>query len=192
MPSSPKAPPSGGNAVAAKAAARATDSGPAALASGATDDAAVVKALQTNDLVAAMPFNPGKPGEHGFANGVAPQAGSTAEPASRLVTASTLSEETLSEKVGSVALEGRNATIEPLDRVRVDSTGQVLTTNQGVKVADNQNSLKYGVRGPALLEDFILREKLTTSTTNGSPSASSMRAARRHTASLSATGLPPT
>jgi len=161
MPNSPKAPPSGGNAVAAKAAARATDSGPAALASGATDDAAVVKALQTNDLVAAMPFNPGKPGEHGFANGVAPQAGSTAEPASRLVTASTLSEETLSEKVGSVALEGRNATIEPLDRVRVDSTGQVLTTNQGVKVADNQNSLKYGVRGPALLEDFILREKLT-------------------------------
>jgi catalase len=37
----------------------------------------------------------------------------------------------------------------------------VLTTNQGVAVADNQNSLKYGVRGPALLEDFILREKIT-------------------------------
>ncbi|MDR2336200.1 MAG: catalase [Burkholderiaceae bacterium] len=37
----------------------------------------------------------------------------------------------------------------------------MLTTNQGVAVADNQNSLKYGERGPALLEDFILREKIT-------------------------------
>ena len=37
----------------------------------------------------------------------------------------------------------------------------MLTTNQGVAVADNQNSLKYGLRGPALLEDFILREKIT-------------------------------
>ena len=54
-----------------------------------------------------------------------------------------------------------NATIDPLDRVRVDSSGRVLTTNQGVPVADNQNSLKDGLRGPALLEDFILREKIT-------------------------------
>ena len=49
----------------------------------------------------------------------------------------------------------------PLDRVRVDSSGRVLTTNQGVPVADNQNSLKAGLRGPTLLEDFILREKIT-------------------------------
>ena len=49
----------------------------------------------------------------------------------------------------------------PLDRVRVDSGGRVLTTNQGVPVADNQNSLKAGLRGPTLLEDFILREKIT-------------------------------
>lgn len=41
------------------------------------------------------------------------------------------------------------------------STGQVLTTNQGVAVGDNQNSLKAGLRGPTLLEDFILREKIT-------------------------------
>ncbi len=36
-----------------------------------------------------------------------------------------------------------------------------LTTNQGLAVADNQNSLKANPRGPALLEDFILREKIT-------------------------------
>lgn len=35
-----------------------------------------------------------------------------------------------------------------------------LTTNQGIPVADNQNSLKAGRRGPTLLEDFILREKI--------------------------------
>jgi catalase len=40
-------------------------------------------------------------------------------------------------------------------------TGQGLTTNQGVKIADNQNSLKAGSRGSTLLEDFILREKIT-------------------------------
>ncbi len=36
-----------------------------------------------------------------------------------------------------------------------------LTTNQGVVIADNQNSLRQGPGGPTLLEDFILREKLT-------------------------------
>jgi catalase len=37
----------------------------------------------------------------------------------------------------------------------------VLTTNQGLQLPDNHNSLKAGVRGPTLVEDFILREKLT-------------------------------
>ena len=49
------------------------------------------------------------------------------------------------------------------DLVRETSidAGQLLTTNQGLKVADNQNSLKAGLRGPALLEDQLLREKIT-------------------------------
>jgi catalase len=41
------------------------------------------------------------------------------------------------------------------------SDKQTLTTNQGVPISDNQNSLKSGTRGPNLLEDFILREKIT-------------------------------
>ena len=36
-----------------------------------------------------------------------------------------------------------------------------LTTNQGIQIPDNQNSLRVGARGPTLLEDFILREKIT-------------------------------
>src|SRR5215470_7498090 len=35
-----------------------------------------------------------------------------------------------------------------------------LTTQQGVPVADDQNSLKIGARGPTLLEDFHFREKI--------------------------------
>ena len=35
-----------------------------------------------------------------------------------------------------------------------------LTTNQGIRVSDNQNQLKSGERGPVLLEDFVLREKI--------------------------------
>src|SRR5436190_18985048 len=38
---------------------------------------------------------------------------------------------------------------------------QSLTTNQGTRISDNQNSLKSGERGPTLLEDFVLREKIT-------------------------------
>jgi len=37
----------------------------------------------------------------------------------------------------------------------------VLTTDQGIPVSDNQNSLRVGPRGPTLLEDFVLREKIT-------------------------------
>ena len=36
-----------------------------------------------------------------------------------------------------------------------------LTTNQGLVISDNQNSLRANSRGPTLLEDFILREKIT-------------------------------
>ncbi len=39
--------------------------------------------------------------------------------------------------------------------------GTPLTTNQGLAFPDNHNSLKAGARGPTLLEDFILREKIT-------------------------------
>ncbi|NMA98840.1 MAG: catalase [Phyllobacteriaceae bacterium] len=35
-----------------------------------------------------------------------------------------------------------------------------LTDNFGHRISDNQNSLKAGVRGPTLLEDFVLREKI--------------------------------
>ncbi|HMI91064.1 MAG TPA: catalase, partial [Polyangiales bacterium] len=36
----------------------------------------------------------------------------------------------------------------------------LLTTNQGIPISDDQNQLKAGPRGPVLLEDFVLREKI--------------------------------
>jgi catalase len=42
----------------------------------------------------------------------------------------------------------------------LESAQAHLTTNQGIRVSDNQNSLKSGARGPTLLEDFVLREKI--------------------------------
>ena len=129
--------------------------------SGEAPDLADEKMRQVQALAAGMPHNANKAAEHGFSNSLAPQRGSTVEPASRLPSGSTLTEQNSSEKTGSTASEGINATIEPLDRVRVDSSGRVLTTNQGVSISDNQNSLKFGLRGPVLLEDFVLREKIT-------------------------------
>src|ERR1700704_2522652 len=50
---------------------------------------------------------------------------------------------------------------EALEPFREDPEGQLLTTDQGLRIRDDQNSLKAGPRGPSLLEDFILREKIT-------------------------------
>jgi len=42
-----------------------------------------------------------------------------------------------------------------------EGAGEFMTTDQGLKINDDNNSLKAGDRGPSLLEDFILREKIT-------------------------------
>lgn len=57
--------------------------------------------------------------------------------------------------------ENDNLKTFDLNTVRQDATGQALTTNQALKIADNQNTLSAGARGSALLEDFIMREKIT-------------------------------
>lgn len=54
-----------------------------------------------------------------------------------------------------------NAKDEQLNQFRVDDTGQNLTTNQGLKMAEDEFSLKAGERGPTLMEDFHFREKIT-------------------------------
>ena len=116
------------------------------------------KVVADAELAAQMPVNPTKPLEYGE-RAATPHAGATHTPSTPLATASTATENSASPKTGDGTPEiGRNALEGTLDRVRVDSSGRVLTTNQGVTVGDNQHSLKIGLRGPTALEDFILRE----------------------------------
>lgn len=54
-----------------------------------------------------------------------------------------------------------NDKIENLAPHTTEDEGTLLTTNHGVRINDDQNSLKAGERGATLLEDFIFREKMT-------------------------------
>jgi len=113
-------------------------------------------------LAQALPEVAHKRVDHGDRRARAPAEGQRAEPPDDATCASTLSEDKESAKLGDgVPVPGFNASQGPLDNARVDSADQAITTNQGVLVSDNQNSLKAGLRGPTLLEDFILREKIT-------------------------------
>ena len=141
---------------------RATVSGPAKPDASGAGDLAAEKAAGAQDVASAFPFNPIKAAEYDPDAALAPPQGASVKPADPIVGASTVSEVNASDKVGSGGPNiGQNPTVGSLDRVRVDSTGRPVTTNQGVPIADNQNSLKAGLRGPTLLEDFILREKIT-------------------------------
>jgi catalase len=65
------------------------------------------------------------------------------------------------EGTPTVSEEERNTKQRQLDEARVDPRGTALTTEQGVRVSHDDDSLSAGERGPTLLEDFHAREKLT-------------------------------
>ena len=58
-------------------------------------------------------------------------------------------------------IDAENKKIANLSPDKEISTGEFMTTDQGLKINDDTNSLKAGERGATLLEDFILREKIT-------------------------------
>jgi catalase len=139
-------------------AAGTTSSGPSQPA--AADTAMAQLADEQQSLAAAMPYNRNKAAEYGYESATEPQRGRPTQPPSPQSIASTLSERNESPKTGSPALQAA-AMDGSIAAKRVNDAGQMLTTNQGVGVSDNQSSLKAGIRGPTLLEDFILREKIT-------------------------------
>lgn len=57
--------------------------------------------------------------------------------------------------------KGPGAKIRDLSADTADATNELMNTNSGTFINDDQNSLKAGNRGSVLLEDFILREKIT-------------------------------
>ena len=156
-----KGTPDGTGSVLSTMAGPADPTPPAATPANPVEARLFEKVAAEKDLAAAMPFNPNKPAEYGDASRV-PNEGAHAQPSTHAATGSTSSEIASSDKVGSgTPPQGANPTVDPLDRVRVDPAERHLTTNQGVPVADNQHSLKIGLRGPTAMEDFILREKIT-------------------------------
>lgn len=56
---------------------------------------------------------------------------------------------------------GENNKTNDLLKNTVTSGGKSMTTDQGLHINDDANTLKAGERGASLLEDFILREKIT-------------------------------
>lgn len=118
-----------------------------------TPDKRARQAEEIESIAGSMPYNVNKGKEFGHADAVMPPAGASFSLPSALASASTLSEANHTAKTSG----GGGS----LDAHRTDAAGERLTTNQGVPVADNQNSLKAGLRGSTLLEDFILREKIT-------------------------------
>ncbi|MDP3225622.1 MAG: catalase, partial [Rubrivivax sp.] len=127
----------------------------------ANADPVAEQAQGTQALVAAMPHSTHKARDFGRDQALAPARGATAETTAVAVSASTVSESNVSAKTGQPVPPGARALDGSVAQARIDGSGQVLNTNQGVAIADNQNSLKAGLRGPTLLEDFILREKIT-------------------------------
>ena len=119
------------------------------------------KADATEAIARAMPVNETKPTEYALDDELLTPEGEHRVPKNADVGASTISESNENNKNGTGAGKGTNPNIGPLTKHRVDSGGRALTTNQGVPIADNQNSLRMGTRGPTLIEDFILREKIT-------------------------------
>src|SRR6478735_1643645 len=156
-----KATPPPASRTAGRAAARNTDSASSKGVPPGTGDRLAERVADMNATAAAMPANANKPFEYGYDNAHAPREGEGVEPPSDDVGASTLSETNASDKLGTQARAGEPVAIGPLDPVRTDATARRMTTNQGVPVSDNQHSLKAGLRGPALLKDFVLREKIT-------------------------------
>ena len=61
-----------------------------------------------------------------------------------------------SEKVDPVK---DNDKIKDLEKNKVDNKNKAFTTNKGLKMAEDEFTLKAGRRGPSLLEDFHFREK---------------------------------
>lgn len=137
-----------------------SDSGPALPPDTRSELAALKQARAVGELVQSIPVNLNKAQEYGRPAASA-AAGLVVEAKDDTALASTLSEKNKTDKTGDQAIPGSQAADGSLARARADGTGQAMTTNQGVPIADNQSSLKAGLRGPALLKDFILREKIT-------------------------------
>ena len=115
---------------------------------GAPANEFTAKLAATQELTAAMPYNTNKALEYGEVSAT-PEKGQAVEPPDPGVTGSTLTEDTSSDKTGAGEPQlGFNPANKSLDRVRVDSSGRALTTNQGVPVGGQPEFVKSRIARP--------------------------------------------
>ena len=132
----------------ASASARTTVSGPARGVA-PNGDAATAKAVGTDALAQRFRSTPPSPPSSRMRHAT-PRQGRRSQPAQPSVTGSTLTESERPRRRPAAAPAGSASTRATARSIACASTpaGRVLTTNQGVPIADNQNSLKAGLRGP--------------------------------------------
>ena len=122
----------------------ATDGAPAS-APAKADRPAVKQSKVVGEVAGSMPHNDTKSSEYGRAG--APSEGSVSPVFDDLAAASTPSEVNSSAKTGGAGpVEEGQYQDGSLDKDRAPPVQGPLTTNQGVLVADNQSSLKAGIR----------------------------------------------
>lgn len=114
-----------------------------------------------NGVAAAIASNRLKPSEYAGDAGGPPEDGELGPELPPIATGSTVTEGSTSSRWSKPSVD---STAQLSDREwfnrSINGSGRTLTTNQGTPIADNQGTLRAGARGPALLEDFIMREKL--------------------------------
>src|SRR5690606_35671217 len=125
-----------------------------------TDMPVLKNTKEVGNVAGSLQYNDTKSSEYSAPG--APPAGSVSPVFDELAAASTLSETNSTAKTGGAGpVKDGKYQDGSLDKDHAPPLQGPLTTNQGVLIAANQSSLKAGVRGPALLKDFILREKIT-------------------------------
>lgn len=114
-----------------------------------------------NGVATAVSSNRLKPSEYAGDAGRVPEDGELGPELPPIATGSTVTEMSTESRWTREMTDPNSPAVDrALVSRSVNSSGRPLTTNQGTRIADNQGTLRAGARGPALLEDFIMREKL--------------------------------
>jgi catalase len=85
----------------------------------------------------------------------------TAAPLTRTPGNASKSDAAKPSRANALLEKNASAKVRALEPHRENADQELLTSNHGTRIEDDQNSLRAGERGPSLLEDFHLREKLT-------------------------------
>ena len=144
-----------------------------------SNDVGLEQGSAMEEVVAAVPFNATKEFEYGHENARAPRPGVNSEPVPPSLSASTSSEENANDKTAGAAALGKNSISESLERVRVDGSGQMLTTTRASRSRITKVRSRRACAARRCWKILCCAKRSRTSTTNAFPSAWSTLAGQR-------------